>query len=139
AIIVIRSVIIDSQLSFNVSRFHSIDVYTVIGLITLSLIAGLVFMVSRLINSILHNLIRNSWIETILVVLTSAGSLFLAYRQENVLLFSLATLWLLVLLLLLDVPKLRISKSIFSAHMIFWLVFVCATTTLLLQYFIGKR
>jgi len=131
---VIRSLVLDSNISFDVSHFYSINVYTILGLLYIGIITGISCLVIYLFNIQLRTLIKNYVPKYLLIALTGVAFLFTTGNIHDG--FNLTILaWLLLFISLLDIPVLALSSDLFEPHMIFWAVFVCAFCTGILQYF----
>jgi two-component system, NtrC family, nitrogen regulation sensor histidine kinase NtrY len=131
---VIRSLVLDSAISFDVSHFYSINSYTILGLLVIGTIMGISCLIIYVLNIQLQVLINNHWLKYLLVLV--AGITFLIITGNTPDLFNIAILlWLLLFLALLDIPKLAFVSDLFEPRMIFWAVFICAFCTVILQYF----
>lgn len=131
---VIRSLVLDSNISFNVGHFYAIDSYTILGLLIIGTITGISCLVIYLFNFQLNALIRNKWLKYLLLATTGGAFIFLmgGYRDG----FNWYILgWLLLFVPLLDIPRFALVSDLFEPHMIFWAVFICAFCTGILQYF----
>jgi len=130
----VRSVVLDSMISFDVSRFYSVSIYAIIGLITIGLITGLAVLFIYTCNATLNIINPKKWIKYPVILAIGSILIFLSIK-EHAALFYIMLLWILLFIRLLDVRKLRLDTDLFSPHMIFWGVFICLSTTCLLQYF----
>jgi len=131
---IIRSLVLDSNISFDVSKFYSINNYTVLGLLTIALLTAVSCVIIYILNIQLDNYLKRKRIKYFIIVLV--GLCFAipgAQSHEHFYLFLSA--WLLLFILLLDVQGLELSSDLLTPHMIFWAAFVCIFCTGLLQYF----
>jgi two-component system, NtrC family, nitrogen regulation sensor histidine kinase NtrY len=134
----IRSLVIDSRISFDVSHFNTVTVYTVIGLFTLALIACSTAFIVHILYAQLRNLVTTSWIRYLTLLLPAA--IFLALnRTAGEGYYFYAAGWLFILIVLLDLPFLKKPLSFFAPNMIFWAAFIALFSTITLQYFNDKK
>lgn len=135
---VLRSVVVDSQLSFDVSRFHAIDRFTILGLFTIVLLAGLAAVVIHCCNILAGNLVRRRGVKYLLLALVLIPPVLgAAPGFTNIHLFVAG--WVFLFVLILDLPRMEITPDLFSPSMVFWSVFVCASVTALMIVFIHAR
>ncbi len=132
---IIRSLVIDSMISFDVSHFYSITFYTILGLLTIGLITGASCLVFYLFNVQLLALVGNRTVKNVTVLIT--GTLLILLTNENRSEFLPYYLLgcLVIFLMLLDSKRLTDISDLFSPQMIFWSVIVCAFCTATLLYF----
>jgi two-component system, NtrC family, nitrogen regulation sensor histidine kinase NtrY len=130
----IRSLVLDSSISFDVSRFYSIDIYTVLGLLVICSITGISCMIINLFNFQLRQLVPDSIKKYGLTA--GAGVLILLLNGNYTDVFYWYLLgWLLLFLVLLDIPRLRLVADLFEPQMIFWALYICIFCSGILQYF----
>lgn len=133
-IVVVRSLVLDSSISFDVSRFYSVDVYTILGLLVICAITGISCVIIYLFNFQLALLVPQKWYKYGLVCFTGIAMLALAGNLADPFYWSLLG-WLLLFLVLLDWPRLAIVSDLFEPQMIFWALFICSFCTGVLLYF----
>ncbi len=125
---VLRGLVIDSRITFDVGNFYSINFYTVVGLMAVGLIAGnsaaLVYWCNK-------NLSAHAWKYGVLL-LTVLLSLWVGKPAQ---LIFYGGLWLLVSVLLLDLRLFVRSTGLFASGMIFWAAFVSLSATVAIEYF----
>jgi signal transduction histidine kinase len=122
---VFRSMVADSNISFDVVNFYTLSVYSVIGFIVFGCLAIGYFLVTQIVIYLLQPLLPKN-ILLLLMVITVIGLLVLSFRVSNPnVLFELYLLiWLLVYLLLLNNQYLfLLTSAIISSRFIFWLFF----------------
>ena len=130
----IRSLVLDSSISFDVSRFYSIDIYTILGLLVICTITGISCMIIYLFNFQLRQLVPERAKKYGLAAL--AGVLLLLANGTYTDSFHWYLLgWLILFLVFLDIPKLKLVSDLFEPQMIFWALFICIFCTGILQYF----
>jgi two-component system, NtrC family, nitrogen regulation sensor histidine kinase NtrY len=141
---IIRSLVLDSSISFDVSRFYSINVYTILGLFVIGIITGISCLVVYLFNVQLRVLIIDKYTRYILIAFTGAAMVLISglHYSSNISVepfdwtfYWILLGWLLLFIILQDVPRLELASDLFEPHMIFWAVFICMFCTGLLQYF----
>jgi signal transduction histidine kinase len=128
---IIRSMVADSQISFDVVNFFTLNAYSVIGFLVLGCVAISYFFLSQIIIYLLKPLLPKS-ILILLLAVTVAGLVFLTIRINHPLVvFELyLLLWLLLYLLLLSNRRLFILASeVISTSLIFWLFFFSVSIT----------
>ena len=131
---VIRSLVLDSNISFDVGHFYSINGYTIMGLVVIGTITGISCIVIYLFNVQLSTLLNSKWVKYLLVAIVGAAFIFIT-QNENEAFYRWLLVWLLVFMALLDIPNFTLVSDLFEPHMIFWAVFICAFCTGVLQYF----
>ena len=126
---IIRSMVADSQISFDVINFFSLSRYTVIGFIVLCCIAVGYFYFCRFVLFFLKEMVPGFMLPFFIAVAV-AGLILLSFRVGDLSGgFELAVLlWLLVFLLLMinDLSGFFSSRLIIS-RMVFWLFFFSAS------------
>lgn len=133
---VVRSLVADSKISFNVTDFFSLNVFTVIGFVVLALLSLAYYYFSRLLfYFILPAFGRSKLLIYFLIALT--GLLFLSFRASNaVVLFHLPILiWLMIYTLFLNQEQFVINRfRITVAGILFWIsVFSISLATIILH------
>ncbi|MES2849645.1 MAG: MFS domain-containing histidine kinase [Bacteroidota bacterium] len=122
---IIRSMVSDSQISFDVVNFFTLNIYSVVGFLVLGCLAIGFFLLSQIVVYLLQPLFPKSIMSLILIV-TIVGLAFLSFRINSAgVIFELNVLiWLLLYLLLLNTRRLYFFASqIVSSRLIFWLFF----------------
>jgi len=128
---VIRSMVADSQISFDVINFFTLNIYSVTGFVVLCCIAIGYFLLTQILLHFLRPLLPKSFPWLYLAV-TIGGLIYLTFQlsiaNAGFELFILA--WLLFYLLLLNNKNLVLTpKKIASSRLIFWLFFFSLTIT----------
>ena len=131
---IIRSLVLDSRISFDVTHFYSVTPYTVLGLLAIISIMGISCMVVYLFNVQFRTLISNRWLKLLLVaaafvvyyiMLKRTGDVFAWYVFASVLLF----------VYLLDFKKFALSSKLFEPYMIIWALIICSYSTAIVHYY----
>lgn len=132
---IVRSLILDSKISFDVSNFFSLTIYSVVSFIILCFCVINFYHLS-------HILFRNVFAEKIslftqLVIVASTGLLYLSISIQSPFVLStlLILLWLLLYTTLLNSRKQDIELAILKSSVgIFWIMFFAASTAVLVMY-----
>ncbi len=141
---IIRSLVVDSSIAFDVSHFYSIDLYTLLGLLIICIITGISCLIIYLFNVQLNVLIKSRLTKYVLValigmVLITVAGITHHYGKNAMsfewLFYCLLLVWLVVFIPLLDNKKLTLVSDLFEPHMIFWGVFICLSGTGVLYYY----
>jgi len=130
----IRSLVLDSNISFDVNHFYAINVYTILGLFLVGTVTGISCLVMFLFNIQLTNLLKNKKIKYLLIGITAIILLLLSNKRHDGFYWILLA-WLLLFIMVLDFRTFGLVSDLFEPHMIFWAVFICAFCTGILQYF----
>ena len=128
---IIRSLVADSQISFDVINFFTLNIYTVIGFIVLCCIAiGYFFLIQLLLFLIKCCLDKQGYILYIALAITGLVALTLKLNVTDTSFELLLIIWLLLLVLLMNYQFLALLASrIVSSRFIFWVFFFCLTIT----------
>lgn len=133
---IVRGLVINSKISFNVSDFFSLDVYTVAGLTVLALLCLSYYFFSRLLFRIILLAFRNRPL-IIYFAIAVVGLGFLTLRTGNeIVLFHLPVLfWVLLYTLLLSQEQFIINSFRATvAGVLFWIfVFSASLAAIILQ------
>lgn len=141
---IIRGLVLDSSIPFDVSHFYSINAYTFLGLLVIGSITGLSCIIIHLFNVQLDTLIKRKTIKYILLAVVGAVLILVTgiYKSHasyqdalDRYFYWLLLAWLLVFIRLLDWPRLKLVSDILEPRMIFWAAFICLFSTNVLHYF----
>jgi two-component system nitrogen regulation sensor histidine kinase NtrY len=120
---VVRSLIADSRISFNVIDFFSLDIYTVVGFIVLALLSLSYYYFTRVLFRFIFPAFEGRMVY-LYFGLALVGLVFLTLRTGNsIVLFHLPVLgWLLIYTLLLSQETFLINRfKITIAGVLFWI------------------
>jgi len=131
AVNVIRSLVADSQISFDVINFFSLSIYSVIGFVILCCIAIGYFFLAQLLLHFLDPFFPEKW-PIFYLSLAICGLLILSVSsllvQGGMGLFTL--LWVLLFVFLLNSGYLNlITTRIISSRLVFWIFFFSISIT----------
>lgn len=136
-----RMLVIDSKISFEVSDYRSLTVYTFIGIFTLSVITVNFLVTVGIFNSLNRRLFSGVWFKYLLLILISLLIIFPASRGEPKV-FYLAILFMsLAGLLLIDTFGLPMQKRprqydlSIAPTAYLWFAILCSWITLEIFYF----
>ena len=128
---IIRSMVADSQISFDVINFFTLNIYSVTGFIVLCCIAIGYFLLSQLLLFLVKPMFPDHfWV--LYLAIAVGGLVYLTFKlsiaNAGFELFTLA--WLVVYLFLLSKDHVSISvQKISSSKLIFWLFFFSLSLT----------
>lgn len=128
---IIRSMVADSQISFDVINFFTLNIYSVVGFVVLCCIAIGYFSLSQLLVNLVRALLGGRFMLFYLM-LAVGGLGYLTYQLNTgsagfeLLVFA----WLLLYILLLTTRYFaRVDISINSSQLIFWVLIFSVTIT----------
>ena len=127
---IIRSMVADSQISFDVINFFTLNIYSVTGFIVLCCIAIGYFLLSQILFFLVKPMFPE-FIWALYLAIAVGGLAYLTFNSSVIAGFELFTLaWLIVYLLLLNRDTVSIPvQKISSSKLIFWLFFFSLSIT----------
>lgn len=136
----IRSLVIDSRISYDVTNFFSLDEYSVIGIMSLGFISISFLFFSQVVNYLLNQLTAFQYASKY-VWLALVGLIWLAFRinQQDLAASAVFTCWLLLYVGLLDLLALRFGKSSASLPFVMWMLVMTVTTSAVLIYYNNQK
>lgn len=134
----IQALVLDSNISFDVSHFYSINVYTIFGLFIIALITAISCIIIYVLNIQLNFYIDNKWAKYLLIAIVGICFSIPGIQQHNRFYIFLSA-WLFLFIVLLDIRRFSLVSDLFAPHMIFWAAFVCLFCTAMLQHFNHKK
>ena len=127
----VQSLVADSQISFDVINFFTLNIYSVIGFIVLSCVAtGYFFLITLLLQPLKTFIGRKRY--QLYLILAIVGLFILTFNLHSVhLSFNLAVLvWLLLFIFLLNFRFLLLhAYNLVSSKFIFWVFFFSVSIT----------
>ncbi len=128
---VIRSLVADSQISFDVINFFTLNIYSVIGFIVLSCLStGYFFLIQMFLQPLKTFIGKPNFLLYFFIAI--AGLLILTIRpHSNYVAFNLCLLlWLLLFVFLLNFKFLLLhAYNLVSSRFVFWLFFFSISIT----------
>src|SRR5690606_8506005 len=128
---IVRSLVADSQISFDVINFFSLNIYSVIGFIVLSCVAtGYFFLIQILLQPL--NIFVGKKRYVLYLITTLSGLIILTFMlQSDFVSFNLfLLLWLLLFIYLLNFRFLLLQAyKLVSSRFIFWVFFFSVSIT----------
>ena len=131
---IIRNLIINSSISFDVSDFTTINGYTIVGLFAIGLIACCAGLMVYYLNSILSLQVKRPWLKYLVIILV--GLIFLLEvegKEHQYEYYSYG--WLLLFVILQDLRIFKPKSGLFAPNMIFWAGFIALSSTVAVQHF----
>jgi len=134
---IIRSMVADSQISFDVINFFSLNIYSVVGFIVLCCMSIGYYFLCQILLYLVKPFFSRNFLALFLVV-TILGLLMLTFNIGSLTgeFEILVLIWLLFFLFLLNSTYLNLLASrIVSSKLIFWLFFfsVSITTIIIIE------
>lgn len=128
---VIRSLVADSQISFDVINFFTLNIYSVLGFIVLSCVStGYFFLIQILLQPLNSFVGRAHYFVYFFIALS--GLIILTLKPHSLqLAFNLCLLiWLLIFIYLLNFKSLLLQAyKLISSRFVFWLFFFSISIT----------
>lgn len=131
---IIRGLILDSSISFDVSHFYAINSYTILGLLVIGTITGITCLIVYLFNVQFNALIKKRKVKFLLIGLMGAALIIIVGKIHDPFYWGLY-LWLLLYIWLLDIPGFALVSDLFEPRMVFWAIFICAFSSGVVEYF----
>ncbi len=133
---IVRSLIADSKISFNVIDFFSLDIYTIVGFVVLALLSLSYYYFTRILFLYILPAFKNKIVYIYFAVALS-GLVLLSFKSGNsIILFHLPVLlWLLIYTLILSQKNFIINRfRITIAGILFWIfIFSVSLAALILK------
>ena len=133
----VQSLVADSQISFDVINFFTLDIYSVIGFIVLSCIATGYFFLIQILLQPLNAFIGKKKRYILYLIVAITGLLFLTLkRHSSYVSFNLfLLLWLLAFIYLLNFKFLLLQAyNLVSSKFIFWVFFFSVSITAVIVF-----
>jgi signal transduction histidine kinase len=130
---VIRSLVSDSSISYEVTNFFKLSVYSVLGFIALSAVSIGYFVLSNMAMQFIEDLMPGR-IHLKILLVACLGLLFLSFNiyKEQVP-FELGLLaWLILYMLLIGRSGILGTYRLSGSSTVFWLVFFSASITVII-------
>ncbi len=134
-IYLIRSLVLDSNISFSVSSFSTVTAYTLIGLLAIGMVTVVYFLFLYLVYI---QMVAVLPVRVYRYLMVAGAGLLLLFAMGPAELGPLSFLVLSILILCLiffDTPGLRYRSDLFAPQMLFWAFIVCMFSTGLVQHF----
>ncbi|GAC1709237.1 MAG: HAMP domain-containing sensor histidine kinase [Flavisolibacter sp.] len=133
---IIRNLVADSKISFNVTDFYSLDIYTIIGLIVLALLSLSYYYFSRLLFRFVFPAFKNhSTYVYFFIAVVGLSYLTIQPGNEFVLFHLPVLIWLIIYTLLFSQERFIINRfSVTIAGVLFWIfIFSVSLAAIILQ------
>ncbi|RYE25989.1 MAG: HAMP domain-containing histidine kinase [Sphingobacteriales bacterium] len=136
---VIRSIVLDSRISFDVSHFYSITFYTLVGITTIAIVVLSSCLFIYILNILLSGILGNRLLKYAMLVVVGLTIIFVTTHTLTATLPLVMLGWLLLVTIFLDIKMLVKVTDLFSWQTVFWAVFVCICCTIYLQHFVEVK
>lgn len=133
---IVKSLVAYSQISFDVTNFFTLDIYSVVGFFVLCCIAAGYFFFFQILLYMVNSLRRESgWVFYIIIAVTGLAVLTLRLNSSNVA-FDLAVIfWLLLYLFVMNYDALNLLGSkLIASRFIFWVFFFSVSITAVIVF-----
>jgi len=130
---IIRSLVSDSAISYEVTNFFKLNAYSVVGFIVLSCVSMGYFILCHILFQYLDEVLPSGFLVKALLM-SFLGLLFLTLNMESPLIgFNLSLLsWLVIFLSLVSWSGNKGERRISGSATVFWLVFFSASITVII-------
>ena len=135
----VKSLVIDSSISFDVINFFSLNAYSLIGLVVVGLIFLNQFIFSSLVNELMNRAGKPRWLKYLLVVLAAIALVFLESEKYIFPQVFILMPWLVLLLVLIDLSFWKGKLEVFNFRLVYWLLFFAFTGTMMLYLYNNVR
>lgn len=128
---IVRSMVADSNISFDVINFFTLNIYSIVGFIVLCCIAIGYFLLTQMLVFLIRPLFPKNFIGFYLAIVVG-GLIYLTVQISivNAGFEILMLAWLVIFMLLLNQESLTLSvKKVNTARLIFWLFFFSCSIT----------
>ena len=128
---IVRTLVSDSQISFDVINFFSLNIYSVVGFIVLSCVAVGYFFLMQILLQPLNTFLKDHTPYLYLILASSGLVTLTLYPHSQHLAFNICVLvWLLLFVFLLNFRALLLQAyHLISSRVIFWLFFFSISIT----------
>jgi two-component system, NtrC family, nitrogen regulation sensor histidine kinase NtrY len=131
---IIKSLVLDSKISFDVTNFFSLSIYTVIGIVILVSLALSYFYFSKLILHFVLRVFQNNFLHVLLLI-SLIGLLFftLINTHPDLPFYILVLIWILIFttLLIRENLTMRLNK-LNLISIIFWIFFFSVSISMVI-------
>lgn len=138
---IVRSLVSDSQISFDVINFFTLNIYSVVGFLVLCCVAtGYFFLIQILLQPVKNEISPKPHVLYFTIAIT--GLIFLSfYLHSPLVTFDLSLLvWLLLFIYLLNLEFLSLHAfNLISSRFIFWLFFFSVSITAVIVWHNRKK
>ncbi len=140
AVTLIRGVVINSKISFDVTDFFSLDIYSFIGFIILGLLGFSFIFLSPVINSIQNEFSRNRILDKYIVLGVSGFLWLMLLLFLGGALYSFwVMLWVVGYLCLMDLIEYWLADRFLIERLVLWLLLLTSTITAIVIYYNAER
>ena len=133
---IIRSLVADSQISFDVINFFTLNIYTVIGFLVLGcLTIGYYFLIQILLCLIRCCIDKHQYILYMALAICGLLIVTVQINKPNISFDLFIIIWLLLFVYLMNYKNLSLLASkMVSSRFIFWVFFFCLSITAIIVF-----
>jgi two-component system, NtrC family, nitrogen regulation sensor histidine kinase NtrY len=135
---ILRSLILDSGIPFDVSHFSSINTYTILGLSVVGVLTAISSLVLYMANHQFNTLLGNRYVKYALILLSGIVWATFSAPGDHIVWFALIA-WVLLFFIFQDIRGMALESDLFQPHMIYWAFFICCFCTFVLHYYNGIK
>lgn len=129
---ILRSIVIDSNISFDIGHSNSFTWDSIAGLVTISLVLAvfglLIYVVGIVLSIGIPKRLTKYLALTLINIIIAIG----LYKHDTNL-YIIFSIWLILSYVLLDYEVLRLSINLFSPKMLLLIIYLCLSGTFLLR------
>lgn len=129
----IKSLVVDSKISFDVTNFFSLSIYTFISFIVIVLLFISFFHLSHILSLLINPVFKK--LPVLLFIITVSGLIFLTLSLGSAMtpLRMVIIVWLLLYIAIIRMENAALFETITRSNLyLFWIIFFSATATGLL-------
>ena len=131
---IFKDLITNPNISFDVSHFSTISIFTILGLVIVGLLTGILCMFIYVFGLKFSKVITNKPLKYLMVFAAGFCWLEIVCKWDDPFCWALVA-WLTLYIAFMDIPNLRIVSDLLEPHMVFWAVFVCLFSTGVVHFF----
>jgi len=131
---IVHSLVLDSNISYDVTHFYSISMFTVMGLSAIVALTCLSVAMAYFFNIQFSILIGKRGFKYVLMAVVGAVYVMVSGGGTNLLNWYVLAVMLLFVILL-DIRQLALVSNVFEPHMVVWAILICLCSTGLVHYF----
>ena len=133
------SIVLDSNISFDLQHLYALDLDTVCGLVTICILATNILLTTHFCRTLLQNMFPVTWYKYPFILLAGLLLMWMEAKGANGTVCALYLVWMLLTLLVMDTGRVMISADPFTASSLFWTVFFSVSAALLLAWYNHDR
>lgn len=132
---IIKSLVLDAKISFDVTNIFSLNIYSVVSFVILCFLALIFFLLSQLLLRSIIQSTRFSFRVFVPVIICGFISIYFFVAAVNVVLYFVVLVWLILFLLILQFRKADLNVPLIkSTFFIFWVMIFAMSIAALLVF-----